>query len=203
MGQIHGYSLGSPTANVTANGELVVLGSTFLINEKDHMTGHIGTISVEHHGIHEGYHYFIENFQILASGVFINFGYVVPAGSVNPHLQWNICGTSQTEFRVYEGVTLSGGVALIPVNNNRQSTNTSKMIVSLNPTVSASGTLILASSRGRTSTNPIQADWGRDITRENELILKSGTSYLFAIKSVDDTNVIDYRGYWYEVTDGA
>jgi len=41
------------------------------------------------------------------------------------------------------------------------------------------------------------------VTREDELILKSGTSYLFCINNADtgNDNIIDYRATWYEHTD--
>lgn len=47
-------------------------------------------------------------------------------------------------------------------------------------------------------TTPAKANIGGAVTREDEWILKSGTTYLWEIKTVGDNNSIDYNGFWYE-----
>jgi hypothetical protein len=200
MGQIHGYNLGSPTANVTSNGELVVTGSIILSNSTDETTQCVKTIDFEHHEIHEGDHFSVTGFESVNSGASVNFVTQTPNTTKWTHMTFDVQGTSQTEIRVYEGATWSGGTSSSPINNNRNSATTSTLTVSYKPTVTASGTLIYSQSRGLKGATPAVADNVGNIVRTHELILKSGTSYLWAIKSADDSNVISYQGHWYEHT---
>jgi hypothetical protein len=147
--------------------------------------------------ISKGNHYFVSNFEIVDSGNSVNFA-VTPIGNY-PYMTFDIYGTSQTEMRVYANSTVSGGTTGTPINNNFSSSNTSSTIVKKNPSVSASGTLVFAQSRGLAGATPYIADFTGTLNREKELVLNPGSTYLFAIKSVDNDNVISYIGEWFEL----
>ena len=173
-------------------------------NGIDSSTQSLNAISYEHHETHGGNHYFVCDFDTLTSGTSTDFGMTTANGSKWVHLVFDINGTSQTEFRIFEGATLSGGVSASPYNNNRNSDNTSTVTLSKNPVISGgtptSGTNIYSQSKGLAGANKIAADNEGLVNREREIVLKSGTSYLFEIKAVDD-NIISYCGEWYEHTD--
>ena len=172
----------------------------------DTATNALVTITYEHHEIHDGSHYNIRGFSSpLASGARLSFGVAVPAGSKWPHLLFDVEGTTQTEVREYEGATLSGGTLVTAYNNNRNSTNVSSLVIRSNPVISGtsptSGTLLASHSKGLAGTTPSKASAIGEIDRTDELILKSGTTYLYEIKSVGASNIIDYSATWYEHTD--
>lgn len=159
-------------------------------------------IDTNHNRIHEGDHYYIKGFNSVDSGNSVSFGFTTPNTTKRIHMTYEIVGTTQTEAYIYEDSTTSGGSLLIPFNNNRNSENTSDSIVYLNPSASgtglSSGNLIETYSRGLDGANPSATDRLGNVGRENEIILKSGTTYLYYIKSVGAGNIIDYSLNWYE-----
>ena len=217
MGQIHGYAgpgSWTNTAVVDEFGRLFTTGSGITqiygsgiagpINV-DNATLNIISIDHPHHEVHDGDHYNIRNITTLGSNAALEFGVSTPVGSKWAHMTFAIEGTSQTELRVWEGATLSGGTAITAINNNRNCGNISILTIKSNPVVSGasatSGTLLEVHSKGLAGTNPAAADSFGSITREDEMIMKSGTSYLYEIKSRDTNNIIDYSATWYEHTD--
>jgi len=194
-------------ANVTETNEIAVTQFSEGIGPGtiDKSTHNLSVIQTEHHKIHEGNHFLISDFDTLNSGESLYFGVITPNGSKWAHLTYDIVSTLLTEIRIWEGATLSGGTTVDSYNNNRNSPNTSSVIIKLNPTISGttptSGTLISASAWGTTSPTPSKLGVGGGTSRVNELILKSGTNYIFQITSVVDNNLISYDAIWYEHTD--
>lgn len=160
------------------------------------------TIEYEHHEIHEGSHYFVAGFDTVDSGNSLTFCVDTPNTSKWTHINYSVEGTSRTEFYVYEGGDYSGGAPVMAYNNNRNSTNTTGMAISGGCVVNtSSGTRLIASSKGLGGATPSKGTITAVQSRNREIILKSGTSYMFEIKSVDDGNIIDYEAEWYEHTD--
>lgn len=159
------------------------------------------SIDFSHNQIHEGNHYYINGFSTLNSGNELYFG--INTTNKFIHMFFDIEGTTQTEVYEYESPTLSGGIVGSVFNNNRASTNTSSIIVTMNPTISGasptSGTLIYSQSRGVGGTNPANARFIGKSNREDEIILKKDNTYLWRIKSAVNNNIIDYEGFWYEI----
>jgi hypothetical protein len=168
--------------------------------KQDLTTGAFATIAYEHHEIHSGSHFFISGFEELDNAVSINFGITTPNTTKWLHMTFEVSGTSQTEFYVYEGSTISGGTAVTPVNNNFNSDTISGATVVKNPTVSANGTLKFSTSRGLAGATPSKADTAGFFTRSRELVLKQNTTYVFRITSRQDDNIVSYIGEWYEHT---
>ena len=172
----------------------------------DDSTNSLQTIDYAHHEVHDGRHYNCRNFtQLPTSGDRLSFSITTPNGSRWNHFSWEIEGTTQTEIRKWEGATLSGGTAINCYNNNRNSTNTAETIIKLGTVISGaaptSGTLLDAHSKGLTSATPSKGSLTGGASREDEVILKSGTTYLFEIRTAGVDNIIDYTFKWYEHTD--
>ena len=190
---------------VNTTGSMAILGVGDIGPiEIDSSTHTITCIGYPMHEIHDGNHFAVRGFTTLASGATKVFGVTTPNGSKWAHMAFQIEGNTQTEVRMWEGATLSGGTAAAIYNSNRNATIASILTITEDPTVSGvsptSGTLIEANSKGKEGANPTQADIGGAITREDEWILKSGTTYMWEIKSAGASNVVDYNGYWYEHT---
>ena len=163
----------------------------------DSTTNCLVVISTEHNEIHEGDHYNIAGFTTLNADVSADFSVLV-SSDVAPHMVFAIEGTSRTEMYIYEGADCDAdGTPVTPINNNRNSSNTSSMTVQENPTVNSLGTLIYSQSSGLEGDNKIGAKTGI-ILRADEIILKYSKKYLFRIKSKDDGNIISYKCSCYE-----
>jgi hypothetical protein len=175
--------------------------------EIDNATNSFPVISYEHHEIHSGDHYYLSNYLITGSGIgsSLFFDVTTPNGSKWIHFVYDISSTLQTENKLWEGATLSGGTVLTVFNNNRNSTNTSSLNIRYRPTISGtaptSGTLISASSWGTSTVTPSKQGVGGNTSREKEIILKSGTTYLIQVTSANADNLISYGLEWYEHTD--
>lgn len=219
MGQIHGSGagnwnnaavvdtcLGDQQGRLYTNSQIVGSGGYDLGIDKSSKA--VSILAYEHHEIHDGNHYNIRNFVSgLGSGVPICYGITTPNGSSWMHLLWDTEGTTQTEVRFWEGATLSGGTTVNSVNNNRNSTKTCGCIWQFNSVVSGavgvatSGTLLENHSKGWEATTPSKGSLNASITREDEWVLKSGTTYLWVAKSVGANNVVDFSFRYYMHTD--
>lgn len=117
-------------------------------------------------------------------------------------MTFDIEAISQTEFRIYENavMTLTGGTPTTPMNNNRNSTNTSVMTVYKTPSINTTGSLIYSQSSGYAGVTLQNAKEGI-VSRNKEIILKQNSDYIFRITSKDDDNIINYCGEWYEHAD--
>ena len=161
-------------------------------------------VDVGHHEIHCGDHFNYRDFKTIGSGIgsSINISLTTPNNTIFNHLIWDVEGTSQTEVRMWEGATLSGGVIISGLNNNRNMDRIHSMILKQGVTISGasptSGLLLEVHSKGKTGTNPAAASFGANAGREDEWVLKSGTTYLFSITSADTGNIMDYSIKWYE-----
>ena len=171
-----------------------------IVDPTDTMTGALETISYEHHEIHSGSHFYVCNFEILDDRVSTDFAVTTPDTAKWSHMTFEIEGTSQTEFHIYEASAVTGGTAAIPLNNNRNSATTSVLTLVKDPTVNTLGNLIFAQSKGLAGTTPSKAGTVGVIVRESEIILKQNTTYIFRITSRQDDNIVSYCGEWYEHT---
>jgi hypothetical protein len=163
----------------------------------DGATNSLNTVDYSHHEIHSGNHYFIAGFQEVGEDVSIDFGITTPDTDVTAHVTTLINGTSEIEIYIYEDSVFTVGTPVIPVNNNRNSLNTSDMAIVIGPTISDLGTELSAQSSGKAGTTPQKAVGGLN-TRENEINLKRNTKYIFQTISRDSANILSFRADWYE-----
>lgn len=172
-------------------------------NGIDDATQTLQSISYAHHEIHGGKSYTQQDFATVDSGGEFNLGFTTENGSKWAHLTFEVLGTGQTEVKIYEGATLSGGTALSPPNRNRNAPDTSVMTITSNPVVSGSsptsGTKLIAQSFGLDGT-PVNT-LGGGLRGDVEMILKSGTTYLLSTRSATAGNIITGKLNWYEHTD--
>jgi len=162
----------------------------------DLSTHSLQTMSYEHHEVHSGSHYYIEGFTTLGSGDSFYVKLVTPDTDKFAHFVWEIDGSFITETSLTEDATggMAGGTAVIPFNNNRNSLNTSGMVITSNVTANTGGTVISQTKFGSRST-------GGSHSRGDELILKRNTVYCRMFTSSTNSNIISFKASWYEHTD--
>ena len=165
--------------------------------EVDETTETLIKIDSEHHEIHEGDHYFITGFQNIDTDAEIVFGVKTSDSESSGHITTLINGTSEIEVYIYEDAVFTGGTPVIPINNNRNSLKTSGSLIVIAPTVTDVGTLLSSQSSGKAGVNP-KSSVGGITSRQNEIILKRDTYYIFKTISKDDDNIISFRADWYE-----
>jgi hypothetical protein len=163
----------------------------------DKATNTLQTIEYEHHEIHAGSHFYICGFEVLNLNGQANFGFQTANTTEWAHMTFEISGSTETEFYIYEGATYTGGTARAAMNNDRNSTNVDPHTIVYNPTVSAVGNLIFSQSKGKEVANPQAADSEGIVGRDREIILKQNTAYLFRIVSKGAGNNVSYCGEWY------
>jgi len=220
MGQITHPTLGSPMAMVTSNAELLITGSrgvgnTYLLGNVQLYSGLHGplgidkssyailTIDYEHHEIHDGDHYNVRgDTTITSSGGSTCFYLFTPNGSKWTHLVFEVYSDNLVDYKEQINC-LASGATLLPIYNcNLNSTNvymgsliTSPLDVTNSGTVSATGFF------GAAGQNPnvkgVQGERGRD----TEIILKSGTGYIWTFKAGGNNTKLGWDAEWYEHTD--
>ena len=148
-----------------------------------------------HHEIHEGEHFYICGHQTFGNGAVVDFTVITPAGTKWIHMTFEISGTGATSVEVHEAATVdAAGSAVVVQNNNRNSLNTSVTTVRTGDTFTGEGTMIFTAQAGANKETGF-------ITREKELILKAGTTYIFRITNeTAQDNEVTYCGEWYEHT---
>ena len=99
---------------------------------------------------------------------------------------------NKSKLMVIAGI--SGGIAVTPLNNNRNSANTSDLLIS--KAVSGSGGTLI--SQVAVGGEAFKANFGGAVKRSDELILKSGTDYRREFISSSDDNVVSFKATWYE-----
>lgn len=130
----------------------------------------------------------------LAAGTSCNIVFAAGPG-IRMHLTVDALLMGDAELYIYEGATSTGGTAFTPVNRNRNYTTESQVAMVINPTVTATGTLLdaqfLPGGVGKKS--------GGGGAQSLEMVLKPLTNYLVRMTNVNGT---DHPGHivleWYE-----
>jgi len=160
----------------------------------DEITRAINTIDYAHHEIHSGSHYYMEGFTTLGSGATMYVKLVTPDTDKYSHFLWEIQSSNILETTLYEDASggMAGGAVKTPLNNDRNSTNTSGVVITSG--VGAPTVFGLPISTCRWGSR--QAGSGEK--REDELILKRNTTYLREFGSGANGNIICFKASWYE-----
>lgn len=148
----------------------------------------------EHHEVHAGRHFYHGGFEAKDLNEVIDFWFHTENGSRQTHLDFAVEGTDKTTMYVWEGAAYdadSAGTAIVPLNSNRNSSYTSVNCILKDAVLTTTGSLILSQSVGATK----QTEF---ITRDNEIVLKENTEYLFRFISGANGNIINYKADWYE-----
>jgi hypothetical protein len=169
--------------------------------ETDDATDSLQVVDYAHHEIHAGSHFFFEDFAELANAGVYSIEFLTPDTTKWAHMLFSVKTDLATLIELYEGSDeASGGSAVSPVNNNRNSDTVSGMTIKtgVTPTSAVGGTRLLHRHVG-SGTNPSQATAG-EAERDSEIILKQNTRYLFMFTSEGADNNVDWRFSWYEHT---
>lgn len=154
------------------------------------------TIEAEHATIHDGIHFtaiYSETVGTTAVTVLLN----TPASSTNNYVHF-FCGIEANKaisWAFSESPNASGGTTLVSYNNNRNSSNSSPVILTSGVTYTSSGTILETHIIG--SNNP-NSKLGGEVNSRNEWLLKQGTSYLIrAIPTTASTTINVVLPYYY------
>ena len=169
----------------------------------DDMTSALNTISYEHHEIHGGSHYHLDEVQDLSINEVYDIQITTPDTSKHAHLVFQLSSEAETEWWLYENVTINtAGTSENIQNNNRNSSNTSGLVVKgiLNSSLANANSDTAVAGATLLHHGIIGA--GRnagDFTRGSEIILKQNEDYTirFEAKAAGYT---DYNFEWYEHT---
>lgn len=119
----------------------------------------------------------------LPDGQSINIAIAFPSG-LNPVFSVSgLCAGNAVGY-MFENAVVSGGTSLPIINRNRASTITSKGVAIVNPTITSTGTTILA----EILTGGVGKKGGGGETGGNNLVLKGLTTYLFRLTNADGNN---------------
>jgi len=170
----------------------------------DASTHSIQTLTYEHHEIHSGSHYYIEDVADLSLNNVYDMQWVTPNTTKWSHFIFELNCESETEWMIYEGAVITNaGSAVVAINNNRNSTNTSVNTITSQLNTSLANANLDTSVLAATEIAHGIVGAGKDsgsVTRSDELILKQNTTYCMrAIATA--AGYINFRVKWYEHTD--
>jgi len=167
--------------------------STFQVPRLDAITHTMQTMEYEHHEIHSGSHYFLCDYDLsIASSETIEFVVTTPNTTTWSHMLFDFSSSLGATMEIYEGASsVVDGTPATPINNNRNSTNTSVLTILKDPTSITDGTRIAGFLVGGNRSGGVNS-------RDKELILKQNTIYLFRLTSLANSNTIGFCGEWYE-----
>ena len=167
----------------------------------DASTNVLNVIDYVHHEIHDGSHYYIQGFAELNNLGTLYIKLVTPNTGKWAHFLYSITSsgicTSYFDEDAVGGMT--GGSGVIPINNNRNSSNLSALVFTSGVSVATSYTKRLESSKWGAA--GFKETVGGGTGREDELILKQNTTYLRSFVSGADNNIIQFKASWYEHSD--
>ncbi len=170
----------------------------------DNTTHTFQTIDYAHHEIHSGSHYYIEGYTTLDDGDpvpetgILRVKLVTPDNATWAHFQWSIASTGILTTTLHEGASggMGGGGPVTPLNNNRNSENNSVLTITSGVEVATTpGTLI---SNAKWGASGFKTTIGGGTARDDEIILKQGTTYVRTFTSDVDDNILQFKASWYE-----
>jgi len=178
--------------------KLIINGVEYSATEDgvDSSTNSLQIINYEHHEIHGGSHYYIEGTATLGNGGTLYVKLVTPNTTKWSHFGWRIISSGILTTTLVEDPTggMTGGTGITPLNNNRNSGNTSGMTITSGTTACTGGTQISVEAFGSKS-------GGGAINRSDELILKQNAIYCRTFISGTAGNIVSFKASWYEHTD--
>ncbi len=161
----------------------------------DEITRSLNYLDHSHHEVHEGDAYTYCEQNTLNADATRDLLIVTPDTGVWGHFLWRIRGSGEASMALYEGTTTSNdGTGVTEVNRNRNSANTSDLVVTHTPTITGVGTVICMQHFGSSQKA------GGEERAVNEFILKQNTKYLLRVTSEAASNDLSTEIDWYEHT---
>jgi len=164
----------------------------------DSVTDVLMNVDYEHHEIHSGSHYYIQGFLNLDDNDTFYTKIVTPNTTTWTHFVFHIQSTGICTSYFDEEATggMTGGVSVVPLNNNRNSANTSGMVLTSGVTTATSYTTRLEDDMW--GSDGFKENIGGGSARADELVLKQNTTYLRSYVSGANGNIIQFKASWYE-----
>lgn len=161
------------------------------------------TITYVHHEIHSGKLFMGMRWDTLAAGDTIAIAMTTPNTDVAPHLDWEIYGSGAVTLDLFRDVTsYTGGTALVPMNHNDRSSNTSGMTVEagsdgvlVDPIVITGGSQHTMAAIG--AGNKSSSDGGS----RYEFIVAKNEITIWRLTAVGNNIRCGLTLHWYEHTD--
>ncbi len=166
------------------------------IGNVDAVTNAAINITYPHHEIHAGSHFYIEGFATLANTDTLYVKLVTPDTAKKAHFLWQIQSSDVLETTFHEDVSggMTGGSDVTPLNNDRDNSKTSGLVITSGVTIATDMGLTISQSKWGTK----QAGGGEQ--REDEIILKRNAVYLRRFVSGANDNLVCFKASWYEHT---
>lgn len=164
----------------------------------DPSTEAIYTVPYEHHELHSGNHFFYQDVLSLGNAATQNYLITTPDTTKWGHLLYNVTGTIGVIVGIYEGADRVGTTLQATYNNNRNSPTTAGITIHKGHSAGTTdGTNIAPNGFG----SGTAGGSGGTINRENEIILKQNTKYIFRVTNKGTTtNEVSVKFVWYEHT---
>jgi len=169
-----------------------------VVAKVDDMTFTLQTIDHTHHEIHEGDHYYIQGYAELDDTDTLYIKMVTPDTDVWSHFVFSIRSSGICATTLDEAATggMADGSGVTPLNNDRNSTNTSGMVFTSGVTIATSYTTRIENDKWGAA--GFKQTIGGGGGREDELLLKRNTTYLRTFTSGSAANIVQFRASWYE-----
>jgi len=170
----------------------------------DASTESLMTVSYEHHEIHSGTHFFHNDVHDLSINAVLDYQITTPAGTKFSHFLASFNTESETDYFLYEGVTINvAGADAGCFNSNRNSGTACTLVVNEieNSSVANANSDTVVSGADVLKNGIIGAGrTGGESSRSNELILKADTIYCLRFVA-SAAGYINTHFEWYEHTD--
>ena len=196
------------TADVLAGGEQTVVnyGNDYNsdISGIDASTETQICITYEHHEIHGGSHFFIEDVVDLSLNNVFDVQWTTSDSTKWPHFRFTMNCEARTEWYIYQGVTIkTPGTPMVPINNNRNSDKTTNSTIAMisntslsnaNDDTVVSDAIVIA--HGIVGARKV----GGLITRGDEIVFRQNTIY--GLRAIANTaGYTNFLMSWYEHRD--
>ena len=179
-------------------------GKTGLQYGVDIATMCLCSVDYEHHEIHGGSHYFVEDVADIPINNVFDVQWTTPNTTKWAHFTFELNCEAETEWYIYEGATIvTPGTAITPVNNNRNSSNTSAATIAsiANADVADANADTATAAAAQLAHGIVGA--GRNggvIGRNREIMLKQNTTYCMRAVA-KAAGYVNFLMTWYEHTD--
>lgn len=169
----------------------------------DRATWAVKVVLYSHYEIHAGSHYHIRDVTDISINNVFDVQWTTPDTTKWAHFTFTLTCEAETEWYIYEGVTINTpGTAITPVNNNRNSTNTSTATIASISNTSVSNANADTAVAGATEIGHGIVGAGRTggiENRDDEIVLKQNTIYCMrAIANA--AGYVNFLMTWYEHT---
>jgi hypothetical protein len=181
---------------------LVETSGPRVIPRADLATHTLQVIDYAHHEVHSGSAYFALYSALKADTEIAEVRIQTPNNTKWAHMIIGVQAALATTVDFHEGTTMTheAGNAIVPLNRNRNSTNTSGLTICHTPGGTDASGATFTEYIGAAATGGRIAVGGSAGGR-NEFILDQNNDYLIRVTSRADGNAITILMDWYEHTD--